>query len=552
MINRRQVVVGAALAPGAAWLKPAAALGDDGDLARLLIDTPRETLLEVLASRIHAGLQPRQLLGGLAVATCREVSPFPNVGFKYHAVMMLRSVEQSVAAMSGDRAWLPLLWTADYFKAAAAQQERIRPWSLPSREARSVDVVELGDSLTSWDGERTDRATAALVAAGRTPVVLQTLMLHAARDFRAIGHKTIAAANAHRLHTALGESVAAPLARSLALAVQNAEGDDPARHAYPADGDWQANQELAATLPPDWRVGRDDIAAGRTLVQELRTASSDQAAKVAVDMLNDNVGAHTVWEAVMMFAAELILRRNGIVALHATTTANAMHYCYLMAVEDRARRLQLLQAVAFMARFRSLVDSDRRTRNRLIGDIDPLPASVRLAGVATSPCGKRLDGSTRAETRRPWRPVRGGTPRSRTRAPTTSSSSKRCSRTIVGCACLGATRSSRRVSCTRTAAATRTTWSWSGRRNCWDSAAKTPRGLGVRPQPPPARPVGALENAAHSRVQAQFGSGEVRQAARHQPPSRRDVERHRTPRDHRAVWRSKARSKLTKRRISEL
>ena len=375
MINRRQVVVGAALAPGAAWLKPAAALGDDGDLARLLIDTPRETLLEVLASRIHAGLQPRQLLGGLAVATCREVSPFPNVGFKYHAVMMLRSVEQSVAAMSGDRAWLPLLWTADYFKAAAAQQERIRPWSLPSREARSVDVVELGDSLTSWDGERTDRATAALVAAGRTPVVLQTLMLHAARDFRAIGHKTIAAANAHRLHTALGESVAAPLARSLALAVQNAEGDDPARHAYPADGDWQANQELAATLPPDWRVGRDDIAAGRTLVQELRTASSDQAAKVAVDMLNDNVGAHTVWEAVMMFAAELILRRNGIVALHATTTANAMHYCYLMAVEDRARRLQLLQAVAFMARFRSLVDSDRRTRNRLIGDIDPLPAT---------------------------------------------------------------------------------------------------------------------------------------------------------------------------------
>ena len=74
-------------------------------------------------------------------------------------------------------------------------------------------------------------------------------MLHAARDFRAIGHKTIAAANAHRLYTALGADVAAPLARSLALAVQNAEGDEPARYAYPADRDWQANQAVG-DVPP--------------------------------------------------------------------------------------------------------------------------------------------------------------------------------------------------------------------------------------------------------------------------------------------------------------
>lgn len=79
------------------------------------------------ATRIQGGLTPRQLLAALAVATCREVSPYPNVGFKYHAVMMLRSVEQSVVAMSKERAWLPLLWTADYFKAASAQQDRIEP-----------------------------------------------------------------------------------------------------------------------------------------------------------------------------------------------------------------------------------------------------------------------------------------------------------------------------------------------------------------------------------------------------------------------------------------
>ena len=380
MINRRRLLAASALAPGTLWAKPARAFAGQGELVSLLVDTPRESLLDSLATRIQAGLTPRQLLAALAVATCREVSPYPNVGFKYHAVMMLRSVEQSMVAMSPKQAWLPLCWTADYFKAASAQQDRIEPWSLrpPPEGPRSVgisDPAALVDALVAWDIERADLASAAMVAGGHTNSALQTLMLHAARDFRAIGHKPIAAANAHRLISALGEPVAAPLARSLALAVQNAEGDaNPALHVHDADRDWQANEALAAKLPLDWQDGRDDVAAGRTLLQEWRTASSEQAAGAAAQLLADDVSPHTVWEAVMMFAAELILRRNNIVALHASTTANAMHYCYLVADEDRAQRLQLLQAVAFMARFRSMVEREPRTRDRHIDAIDPLRA----------------------------------------------------------------------------------------------------------------------------------------------------------------------------------
>lgn len=380
MITRRRVLAASALAPCTLWAKSAVAFANNSDLVRLLIDTPRESLLDSLAARIQAGLKPQQLLSALAVATCREVSPYPNVGFKYHAVMMLRSVEQSVVAMSKERAWLPLIWTADYFKAASAQQDRIEPWSLRplSGGQRSAGISEpeaLVDALVSWDHERADLATAAMVAAGHTHSALQALMLHAARDFRAIGHKPIAAANAHRLVSASGDPVAAPLARSLALAVQNAEGDaNPAQHVHTADHDWQANQAMAAKLPPDWQGGRDDISAARTLLQELRTANSEQAVGATARLLADHVSAHTVWETVMMFAAELILRRNNIVALHASTAANAMHYCYLVADEDRARRLQLLQAVSFMARFRSMVERDSRTRDRRIDAIDPLPA----------------------------------------------------------------------------------------------------------------------------------------------------------------------------------
>ena len=375
MITRRQVLAAGVFAP---WvLAGSAAVGDDG-LVRLLIGTSRGSLLEALAARIHAGLRPAELLRALAIAACREVSPYPDVGFKYHAVMMLQAVQLSMAALPRERAWLPLLWTVDYFKAASAQEDRFRPWSLPTapERSRTPELSALVDALLSWDRDQADRATAALIEVGQTHSVLQVLMLYAARDFRAIGHKTITAANAHRLHSALGSPVAAPLARSLALAIQNPGGDaDPARHDYVADDDWKANQTLAANLPRRWQTGRDDAAVAQTFLQELRTGKSEQVVTAATSLLRDDVSAHTVWEAVMIFAAELILRRSNIIAVHANTMANAMYYCYLVTEADSAKRLLLLQAVAHMVRFRTLVDRDLRARDRRIDAIELLRAA---------------------------------------------------------------------------------------------------------------------------------------------------------------------------------
>ncbi len=376
MISRRRLLAATALAP---WMARASMLRD-GEIAQLLIDTPRQSLLDALIARIRGGLRPAELLRGLAIAGGREVSPYPHVGFKYHAVMMLRSVELSVAGMPDERRWLPLLWTADYFKAASAQEDRVRPWSLPVIGESSVkrgDASTLAAALVAWDRDAADRATRDMVAGGQARSALQTLMLHAARDFRTIGHKTIAAANADRLYVAFRSDslLAEPLVRSLALAVQNPEGNaDPARHEHLADRDWKANQSIAAGLRRDWRRGRDDVSAARTLLQELRTASSEQAVAAAVDLLGAGVSADTVWEAVSMFAAELVLRRNNIVAVHANTTAEAMRYCYTASDRDAARRLLLLQAVAFMPRFRELTAPRAKTRNRRIDAIEPLAA----------------------------------------------------------------------------------------------------------------------------------------------------------------------------------
>ena len=95
MITRRRLLAATALSP---WMARASTLRG-GEIAQLLIDTPHRSLLSTLIGRIRMGMRPPELLGGLAIAACREVSPYPHVGFRYHAVMMLRSVELSVAGM---------------------------------------------------------------------------------------------------------------------------------------------------------------------------------------------------------------------------------------------------------------------------------------------------------------------------------------------------------------------------------------------------------------------------------------------------------------------
>ena len=152
----------------------------------------------------------------------------------------------------------------------------------------------------------------ATVAGGQAGPALQMLMFHAARDFRAIGHKTIAAANPDRLYRALGADrlLAEPLVRSLTLAVQNRRDDAaPAGHRHLVDHDWKVNRLIAANLPPDWSEGREDVSAARTLLEQFRTASSGQAVAASVDLLKDGISADTVWEAITMFAAEMILEQ---------------------------------------------------------------------------------------------------------------------------------------------------------------------------------------------------------------------------------------------------
>jgi hypothetical protein len=57
---------------------------------RLFEDTPRERVLEEVASRVRKGLPYRDVLAALQLAGVRNIQPRP-VGFKFHAVLVVNS-----------------------------------------------------------------------------------------------------------------------------------------------------------------------------------------------------------------------------------------------------------------------------------------------------------------------------------------------------------------------------------------------------------------------------------------------------------------------------
>src|SRR4029077_5774488 len=95
-------------------------------LVRFLEETPREKIIDETVARIKRGLAYQELLAALLLAGVRNVEPRPNVGFKFHAVLVVNSAHlASLASPDHDR-WRPILWAIDHFKGAQAQNIKER------------------------------------------------------------------------------------------------------------------------------------------------------------------------------------------------------------------------------------------------------------------------------------------------------------------------------------------------------------------------------------------------------------------------------------------
>jgi hypothetical protein len=342
----------AKLNPNAVRLQP-----EIEPLVRLLEETPRERLLEEVGQRVRTGQAAyRDVLAALLLAGVRNVQPRP-VGFKFHAVLVVNSAHlASLASPESDR-WLPIFWALDYFKDSQARDAAEGDWTLANVDEARVPAADqsataLAAALDDWDVEATDVAAAGLARSAKPAEAFELLCRYGARDFRDIGHKAIYVANSFRTLEHIGWQHGEPVLRSLAYALLAHEGDNPAKRDADADRPWRLNQERAAKINPGWQQGADSADATGEMLKVLRQGSPDDACDTAVALLNRGASPQSLWDAVLDGAGELLMRRPGIVALHAVTTANAMHFAFRTAQDDTTRRLLLLQNAAFSTMFR--------------------------------------------------------------------------------------------------------------------------------------------------------------------------------------------------------
>ena len=374
-LNRRDFLTAAASATafGPARCTSATTIATPGDsqsrkdLLRLLIESDRQSLIERLVTRIRAGLDYPTLLGAVAEASAREIRPYPHVGFKYHAFMVLHAVHLTTRLGRAEDRWLPILWAADLFKASQAAEQRLGSWTmgtspkrLPASSAKAEDALRL--ALDRWDPEAADAAVVGLTRTLPRDRIFELLFRYGARDFRAIGHKAITVANCHRLLHVVSPDHTEPMLRSLVLALLNHRGEpNPSSSDLVPDRPWRRNlllldQAQEAVLPRGTDV--DDQVDG--MLQILREGSDEDASRALLERLNLGVPQSDLWTAIFAASGDLMFKQSGIISVHANTTSNALHYGYRHTADPATRRLLLLQAASFLPLFRELLGDGGR------------------------------------------------------------------------------------------------------------------------------------------------------------------------------------------------
>ena len=353
-------------------------------LVRLLEVTSRGKIIDVVVREIREGTTYRELLAALFLAAIRNVQPRPAVGFKFHSVMVVHAAHQASIAATDNARWLPLLWAIDYFKSAQASDVKEGDWTMPAVNASRLPLPEkslstLDQALADWDEPAADVAAAAATRVASSSQLLDLYARHAARDFRSIGHKSIYVSGAFRTLEVIGWEHAEPVMRSLAYAILNHTGEEnPSRNDFEADRAGKVNWKLVDTIPTNWLAGKLDPTVSQHVLESLRELSPSDASKFVVELLNKEIHPRSIYDGVLLAAAELVTRQPAIVPLHAVTTSNAMHSLFHRVSDDRLRRWILLQNTSFLAHFRDAAKGREQLPNRkldqLLAQTDSVPS----------------------------------------------------------------------------------------------------------------------------------------------------------------------------------
>jgi hypothetical protein len=361
-------------------------------LVRLLEDTPRDRLLEEVGARIKHGTTYREVLAALQLAGVRNIQPRP-VGFKFHAVLVVNSAHLASQNSPDQDRWLPIFWALDQFKSSQARDIQEGNWTMSALDESAVPAPSQArglfvDAMEKWDEAKADVAAAGIARSLGAQETFDLFCRFGARDFRDIGHKAIYVANSWRTLQNIGWQHAEPVLRSLAYALLEHEGENPANRDGDADRPGRKNLERLREIHTDSQGGKASADGMNEMLNTLRAGSPDDASSKVVELLNRGVAPQSLWDALFQAASEMLMRKPGIVSLHSCTTTNALHFAYGQTFNEETRRLLLLQNAAFVPMFR---DRAGARDGIAIDSLEPLePKSEALDDIFADVSGDKL------------------------------------------------------------------------------------------------------------------------------------------------------------------
>jgi len=338
-------------------------------LVRRIEKAPREKCVSVLIEQLKRGLSYRRFMAALFLATIRK-------GNSHHEVYAIHSAHQMSLDANPEDRLLPLFWALDSYKRAqdefpSAALPELRG-KLPEAE-RAIDEFDL--AMRELDAERSEGAVIAVARSMGLQQTMQRLWHYAARDWGFIGHKAIAVANCWRVVQTIGPKYSEPMLRFVIHQLYSPYGrEDLQRQSYFSN--LERAEKHVKRLAPDWTTARPNREATLALLSPMREGKVGPACGLAMTQLARNrAAAGAIWDSVHLLAAEHIIRsvdnRLGTRPLHATTTANALHYAFLSSTSRQDQLMILLQAVGWMTESYRVTDSRKLMRKGSITELVP-------------------------------------------------------------------------------------------------------------------------------------------------------------------------------------
>ncbi len=334
------------------------------DIAAWMLATPEGSLVGDLRAQLAAGWTVDSVFAALLLVGARGIdSKYGGGGFHY--VLVVDALRHFASRGPEAEALVPLVY-------GILQTRRT-----VQSESFALPALDLG-SLPSADGAE-DRLFAA-AAAGAVEEALRevTSLVRSPDPTRAqaalielgprrmfqLGHEAICAAKVVALLRALPGAWAEDVYRAATFMFvsQQKVATSPAYEEL-----WGQNRARVAAAPCGWLTGEDRPDSIRTIHAALRDLDDPHAAVAVVEaQLDDGVSARTLWDGIILTAAD---RAFGSGDVHALTAIEAHRDMYLAGVSEHTGLLLLLQGAAHVA-------ASRPPSKEVFLDLAPPPVTL--------------------------------------------------------------------------------------------------------------------------------------------------------------------------------